>query len=571
MTYDGLVLAAVVAELEKIVGSRIEKIRQHNSTDLTFITHSKAGEYRLFTSVDSQFPRIYLTASNIPVPQNPPNFCMLLRKYVQGSFITDIKQMDFDRVLHIRTEAPDGNRCLLIMEIMGRHSNLILVSDTGKILGAAKNISAAVSRQRQVLPGRDYVPPPGKTKESPITIEYDRFNELWQEAFTQKPDHDQIKSWLMATMNGTGPFLAEEIILRAEDTAEDRIWTALQSIADHVRNREYLPVLITDERGKSVMVYPAPSLQFPPAEQHERGLITEALDAYYRQKIGESKLETARTELMTAMQRSIASRKQGLVALRQAIEDGAKAERYKNLGDLVLANLGTIQKGEPKAKIIDYYDPDMPEIEIDLDPLLSPKENAERLFRRYQKIRDGAEAAKDRIGEIETELRILESAREDAVKITGVDALKNLRNSLVSRGVLRKETIVGPGKKAEPEFGGARIRKVESPDGWEILYGESAEANDYLTTKVARPSDMWLHARSITGAHVIIRTNNRPEAIPKTTLIEAAKIAARNSDAKHSSLVPIDYTLRKYVRKPRGAAPGFVRYQNEKTMDITPQ
>jgi predicted ribosome quality control (RQC) complex YloA/Tae2 family protein len=300
---------------------------------------------------------------------------------------------------------------------------------------------------------------------------------------------------------------------------------------DHVRRGEYLPVMITDERGKTVMAYPVPTLQYPPKQQHERPSLNEALDAYYRQKIGESKLETARTELLTAVQRSIASRKQTLIALRQAIADAGKADRYKNLGELVLANLGTLKKGDGKVAIINYFDPEMPEIELELDPLLTPKENADRYFRRYRKMRDAAEAAKSRVSSVEIELTILEAAREQIERVTEVPRLAEVRESLESRGVLRRETVHVPGKKAEPEFGGARIRRTTSSDGWEILYGENAESNDYLTTKVARPSDMWLHARSITGAHVVIRANNRPDAIPRSTLMEAAQIAAQNSDA----------------------------------------
>jgi len=210
----------------------------------------------------------------------------------------------------------------------------------------------------------------------------------------------------------------------------------------------------------------------------------------------------------------------------------------------------------------------MPEIEIELDEKLEPQANAERYFKRYRKARDSAAAAESRLGQIGEETALLASALEDAEKAKTVEALRDLRASLTSAGLLRQEVSH---EKQEAEFAGYRIRRVNTPEGWEILYGENSTSNDYLTQKVARPNDTWLHARQITGAHVIIRMAGRKPPVPRPILLQAAKIAATNCDAKHSSLVPIDYTQRKYVHKPRGSAPGFVIYRNEKTIDINPK
>ena len=216
-------------------------------------------------------------------------------------------------------------------------------------------------------------------------------------------------------------------------------------------------------------------------------------------------------------------------------------------------------------QVTNYFEEELPEVEIELDETLTPQQNAERYFRRYRKARDAAAAAQARRDQVARELASLEAAKAEAESARTVESLRSLRKTLVHRGLLRQE--IDQEKQAE-EFGGERIRRMITPEGWEILYGETSRANDYLTQHVARPNDVWLHARSITGAHVIIRTSGHPGGVPGQVLSQAALIAARNSDAKHSSLVPIDHTLRRYVRKPRGAAPGFVTYRNEKTVDV---
>ncbi len=572
MTYDGLVLAAVVAELGRsIQGGVIQHIRQHSDSDFTFEVRSRGRTYRLFLSVNARFARIYTTASSQPVPQVPPNFCMLLRKYLKGSFIKSIEQVGFDRVLRIRTEAPDGNRNILMFELMGKHSNLILLSDSEIILGAAKFVSAAVSRYRQVLPGRNYIPPPGAGKADPITVIRDEFNELWREGLAQEVSSEDIKRWLVAAFSGIGPFLAEEIMLCAESTDSDAVWRSLQSLREIVTTQDYAPVFITNDRGAAFYAYPVPVGQFSSENQHARYSINETLDTLYRDLIRRDRFDTEFNAIELAIRRSIAWREQSLKDIQKAITEGGKAERYKQYGELILASAASIKKGETIAKVVDYYNPEMKEIEIPLDEKLSTQENAERYFRRYRKAIEGANAAADRQKEFQEEIKELKSAAEKLPSIESIEDIQALREMLTQKGLLRPEPLAPvPGKREEPEFGTARIRRVTSSNGFEILYGENSQSNDYLTSKVAKPNDLWFHARSVTGAHVVIRTGNRPDLVPRSTIMQAAEIAARNSDAKHSRLVAVDYTLKKYVRKPKGSPPGFVRYQQEKTIDVVP-
>jgi len=375
----------------------------------------------------------------------------------------------------------------------------------------------------------------------------------------------------MSAFSGFGPFLADEIIARSSQDGKvsvDRLREEILQLGEMVRHESYEPVFITDESGHGLMVYPMPSVQFPIDRQHPRASINEALDTLFRSLVSRSQLDEERTQTLTAVRRAIASRKQTLKSIERTVAESANAERYKQIGELILGNLQAIEKGAKSVVLADYFDSDMPQIVIELDEKLNAQQNAERYFKRYQKARDSVATSEARRTVTLRAIENLESAQQDAESAKTVDSLKELRKKLTEQDLLRSEVAQ---EKHVEEFGGERIRRYMTPEGWEILYGENSKANDYLTQRVAKPNDVWLHARSITGAHVVIRTTGHTGGVPRPVLVQAARIAAQNSDAKHSSLVPIDHTFKKYVRKPRGSAPGYVIYRNEKTIDINPK
>ncbi len=569
MNYDGLVLAAVVAELDRLItGSRVQKIRQHNETDLTLELHGLGRTHLLFFSVDARFPRVYLTASANPVPQEPPNFCMVLRKYIQGAFVAGVEHIGFDRIMRLRIRAPGREEYALVLEIMGKHSNLILIDRERKILGAAKHVGTSVSRYRQVLPGREYLPPPGTEKIDPRGLDAGAFDSLWPEGYGSAVNAKQAREWLMSTFSGFGPFLADEISARTAkegSVVKDRLRDELMDLMEMVRASAYVPVLITGSRGEALMAYPMPSVQFPADVQHSRPSINETLDAVFRSLVTRTALEDQRTQLLTAIRRAEGSRKQTLKSIDRTIAESERADTYRRMGELLLAGLNQVEKGAKSVRLVDYYDSEMPEVDVELDEKLTPQQNAERYFKRYRKARDAASTAQARRENIIGEIDRLGSAREQAEAARSIGRLAEIRAALTQQDLLRQE--VDHEKQAD-EFAGHGIRRMSTPEGWEILYGESSDANDHLTQRVARPNDVWLHARSITGAHVVVRTAGHSGGVPHNVLLQAARVAALNSEAKHSSLVPVDHTLRKYVRKPRGSAPGFVIYRNEKTIDV---
>ncbi len=572
MNYDGLILAAVIAELNGTIrGARVQKVRQHNDTDVTLEIRGVGHTYLLFLSVDPRFPRVYLTASSNPVPQEAPNFCMVLRKYVQGALISSVEQAGFDRILKMRLESSEHGKCSLILEIMGKHSNLVLTDDEGKILGAAKHVGATISRYRQILPGREYLPPPGGDKLDLRSADPALLRVLWSNSLQENDAPASVRDWLMSTFSGVGPFLADEITARSTGdghVSQEKVFAELAGLREMVRTSAYMPVFVTGERGEGLMVYPMPSVQRPSSLQHPRVSVNEALDTLFRTLVTRTLADDERVQTLTAIRRAQAARKQTLKSIERTLLESEKADSYRQIGELILASLHLMEKGAKSVRLVNYFDPDMPEVDVELDEKQTPQRNAERYFKRYQKARDAVSSAESRRENVLREVRELEAAKSDAESATTVESLKSLRKMLTERDLLRQEIVH---EKQAEEFAGFRIRRFHTPEGWEILYGENSTSNDHLTQRVARPNDVWLHARSITGAHVVIRTAGHSGDVPRPVLSRAAKIAAQNSDAKHSSLVPIDHTLRKYVRKPRGSAPGFVTYRNEKTIDINPK
>lgn len=570
MTYDGLVLAAVVAELDALLTrGRVQKIRQHNDTDLTIEIRGAGHTYALFLSVDSRYPRVYLTASRHPSPEVAPQFCMLLRKYAQGALVKVVEQVGMDRVLCVRLDSSEHGEMALVLEMMGKHSNLILIDANKRILGAAKHVGSSVSRYRQVLPGRDYLPPPGADKADIRETTPALFEHLWRSRLPENPDRAAVRTWLVDTFAGFGPFIAEEIVTRAagEGAPElEAVRTETLRIGEIIVNRRFDPVLITDDRGAGVAAYPVRSVQFPDSFQHSRESTCETLDALYRSLVSRTALEDERTQLATAVRRALAARKQALKSIERTLSESGRAERYRQLGEILIANTHALEKGAKLARLADYFDPEMAEVEIELDEKLTPQQNAERYFKRYQKARDASEVASARREQTLRDLDLLATAEQEVRNAASLESLRELRAELTHCELLRAE--LPRQERGEDEFGGHKIRRVVTPDGWEILYGETSQANDYLTQRVARPNDVWLHARAVTGAHVVIRAAGHSGGVPRPVLERAATIAARNSQARHSSLVPVDHTLKKHVRKPRGSAPGFVIYSNEKTIDV---
>ena len=576
MIFDSLLLAAVRDELGRtLVGGKVEKITQPDPLEIVLRFYHAGHKHDLLLSCDAAYTRAHLTFARRENPPTPPPFCAVLRRYLDGAWLSDVSlPLGFgERVLHLHFKAVDGAPYVLIAEMMGKHSNLNFVNGAGMILGAAKNIGRTLNRLRQIQPGLTYTPPPRQRGKHDPTAPLNM--ELGPETLTP----DEAEEWLMTHWSGVSPLLASETLARVTGTLTPQtLHHALAVLLTVVRVGDWSPRVWTDPAGKMLGAYPVPLLTVPPADQHPRESVSVALDHAASSIIGRETFERTRDSLLAALRRTRKLREREASELEQGLRNAARAEEYRQAGDLLLTNQSQIRRGQSLISVPDYYAPPLPGGEptmrfIALDPTLSVHENAERFYKRSRKADLSALTLQERRAQALEEVVLLSLAERETERVTTsaeVAALRlSLAQSLTSGNAPNTpDSPDAAPRQAPPDFEGHKIKRYQTVDGWEILVGENAVSNDYLTTKLAAASDIWLHVRAATSAHGIIRAKNKPASVSHAALQQAAEMVAARSEVKHSSLIPVDYTLKKHVRKPRKSAPGSVTYQNEKTLFV---
>lgn len=577
--FDSLTLAHVTNELcQMLRGGQIQDIRQPEPTVVVLGIRSLGKNYNLLLTTDPQHARVHLTQTrpqNVPIP---PSFCMALRKHCEGMILLDIRQIDFDRILEIeigrKHSEGEDSAVRLVAELMGKHSNLVLVDAGNQVIDSIKRVSHRINRVRETLPGVVYQPPPQQSKLHPHQT-----NSL--EWFAAQPTEAlaTLKNHLQESFVGISSLLAEEVVYRFqqsdEATPEARFESAWQTTLLAVQNGQASPTLhlIGD---KILGAYPIPLLHLA-TEKQPVPVLNHALDTHFTaflSRLSQTVLIRDLRGQMEADKKRVAKQH---ASITRTLEEGERAEQHKQAGELILSNLWQIPAEVEEVLVQDYFTPTLEDRRIVLDPNLTPQENADHYFSKYRKLREAAEAAHSRLGDIEATLKILEDAlsRLAAWELEGNVSPKEiaaLRSELQAKGLLQPlPGIKGEAKTNTPDFQGHKIRRYTSADGYEIYIGETATANDYLTTRLAASNDIWLHVRASAGSHVIIRTHGKPDMVPRSTLEQAALLCALHSSQKHATLVPVDYTLKKFVRKPRGSAAGSADYTNEITLDIYPE
>ncbi|PRR70151.1 Rqc2 family fibronectin-binding protein [Neomoorella humiferrea] len=582
MACDGLFLAAVREELRESVGSRVDRIFQPEKE--TIIIHLRRGrETRklLLCSLADQ-ARVHFTTASFTNPASPPLFCMVLRKHLEGGILEAVEQPNLERILSFRFQTTDElgrpTTRLLIIEVMGKHANIILLDPSNTIIDAARRYTHAVSRYREVLPGRPYIPPPPQVKADPRNLEMDAFIRLMWENSWDIP----LERLLVEKIAGVGPQTAREIICRAglpaETTLEGcgeyeltRLYRAVQEIAAAVCPQGWRPVVIMEREGETLAFAAFELFQFEGLSRQFMATPSAACDFFYQVRRERQLLEATRRSLEHVIDRELKRcyKKEGLQAA--SVAEAADAEKFRLAGELITANIYRLEKGQISFTTPNFYDPHGAEITIELDPSLTPAENAQRYFHRYNKARNAARLAKEQLEQTRTEIAYLESVAQALEMATNFDDLAEIRRELRRAGYITEEKEKDkPGKKSEKKEAARPSTPMEftSPDGFKILVGRNNRQNDWLTLKLAGPDDIWLHAKDIPGSHVVIRTGGRE--VPAATLEMAARLAARYSRAGGSSRVPVDYTLVKNVRKPPGAKPGMVIYDHQRTVYVAP-
>jgi predicted ribosome quality control (RQC) complex YloA/Tae2 family protein len=560
MTFDGFVTAAIRAELaDDCAGAFVDQVHQPLATRAVIAFTGRGARQLWLFSVDAEGARCHAVQNRPSARGSPPPFCMLLRKHLRGARLEAVEQPGFDRVLRLRFHRGDGAPTL-VHEVMGRHSNLLLLDETETILGAIKLVPPSRSRARPILPGLRYEPAP--------TTRRDPREATLQEIGRLAASQSSGAEWLVSQFNGISPFAAREVAARGEPCDPASLAVALSALVERAEAGAFEPVLVRDEGGRPAGFWAFGSAQVSPDRQEGVGSMSTAVEAFYQFREEASAREQLRGSLRAALQHALtAQRRQGEEAARHlAALDSV--EQLRISGELLTAARG-IARGTASVSLPNYYDPDQRPLEIALEPELSARENAERYFRRYRRAIAAAERAIERLPAVEERIRQLEefSTRAEAADTL---ELEGIRRQLLDAAVLREGRPASaerpePAERMPP---GVRIRRRRVED-WEILWGENAVSNDYLTTRIARPGDLWLHARAVTGAHIVVRGERKGSDVPRDVLAAAARIAAAHSDARHSSVVPVDYTFRRYVRKPRGSPPGSVTYQSERTLHVS--
>jgi predicted ribosome quality control (RQC) complex YloA/Tae2 family protein len=577
MGMDGLVVHRLVEELNELLrNARLHRVLQPSATTVLLLLRQPGTNHLLVLCADPAEPRVHLTAGEPPA--NPPaalGFCMVLRKHLEPARLLAVEQPGLERVVTLRFEMRDssGQRAerLLTTELMGRHSNMLLVDPTGPtILDGIRRVSASQSRYREVFPGRPYLPPPRQDKEHPFTITAERF--FFNLRHTPAPT--RIARALVEGYHGLGPDAAREIVARAglpvtatraevNASQAEALWGALQEIVTGVETGKVEPWAACDPNGGPVNFWVFPLTHGPQDESAKCfDSVNALLDWYFTKRQQEAELERTRAELLRVVEAALAKAERRVGVHEASLMASERAEEYRLRGELLLSQLHQIPEGVATATVANYYE-EGASIRITLDPSLSVAANAEAYFRKYQKARRARQQAEMQ----------LKASREDTAYLRGVlDAVQRATNQKdidEIREELRAQGLIPVAQRTsathQQTSGHLRVR---AHDGTEILVGKNNKQNDAITMKLAKPDDLWLHVKDAAGAHVVVRSTS-PEIAPDTLAL-ALQLAALHSQARHSSLVPVDYCLRRYVRKPRGAKPGFVIYDHHKTAYVTP-
>lgn len=556
MAFDGIVTMAAAKEMRPvIISGKIDKVYQPEADELVFNIHTKRGNVKLYASVNPAAARIHFIENSLQNPPAPLPFCMLLRKHIQGARVTDVAQVGSERIIEISLETLNELGFTvskkLIFEIMGKHSNIVLLDiSSGKIIDCIKHVSIDVNRVRQLLPGIIYKYPPAQDKIP--------FKELLPEGSPSVFLPPEAKA-IQRTVGGVSPSFTQEMA-----ASEDPL-SFLRSAARIIEEGRFCPVVYSDDKGSPKEFHIIPLSEYEDVcQKKEFDSLSLCLEYYYAHKQSSNKLHQKASDL----ERSVSSQLDKLYLKEQRLrEDLLKAENSESLrlyGELLTANIHQVRPGDKSTSVINYYDGST--VTIPLDPRLSPSKNAQQYFKKYGKAKTAVKEKQLQLRTNESDIKYLDSVMSYLKNASDVSEIEALRRELEETGYLRKRKI--PGGFKEKKISSKPYRYI-LPGGCEVLVGRNNRENDILTFKTASSRDIWMHTKDIPGSHVIVKTSC--EEISDEDLYTAASIAAYHSKGRESENVPVDYVRVKYVKKPAGAKPGMVIFTNNKTVWVDPK
>ncbi|MBQ4284401.1 MAG: NFACT family protein [Lachnospira sp.] len=564
MALDGIVIANICYELNNtIVGGRLYKIAQPETDELLLTVKAPTGQYRLLISANASLPLIYITDENKPSPMTAPNFCMLLRKHLNNGRIISVTQPGLERIIDIEVEHLDemGDLCRkhIIAEFMGKHSNIIFCDDNKRIIDSIKRVSAMVSSVREVLPGQEYFIPNTVGKINPLNTNYEDFSNH----VCTKPV--PTTKAIYSTYTGISPLVAEQICHLASiagehpanclnDNEKLHLFNIFKQIISTIGSNEFNPNIIYNN-GEPVEFSSIAISMYENCIPYDS--ISKLLSEYYAKKAIVTRIRQKSSDIRRIVSTAIERSYKKLDIQEKQLKDTEKRDKYRIYGELINTYGYDIKEGDKTLVALNYYTNE--EVTIPLDETLTPSENAVKYFNRYNKLKRTFEAESKLIEETRAEIMHLESISTALDIATSEDDLAQLKEELMESGYIHKRPTNAKGKKII-----SKPLHYISSDGFDMYVGKNNFQNDELTFKFANGNDWWFHAKDMAGSHVIVRTNGKE--IPDRTYEEAASLAAYYSKGQSQEKVEVDYVIKKEVKKPAAAKPGFVVYYTNYSM-----
>ena len=570
MAFDGITIANIVTELNQtITGGKINKIAQPENDELIITIKNQRKQYRLFLSASASLPLIYLTETNKPSPLTAPNFCMLLRKHIGSGKIIAIEQPGMERIIRFTIEHLNelGDLCTkyLIVEIMGKHSNIIFCNEEDQIIDSIKHVSAHMSSVREVLPGRPYFIPETQSKLNPFVLT----EEIFQEKIFPRPVN--VAKAIYTSITGISPLMAEEVCYRAgidggiptdglEDVERVHLAHTFLRMVDDIRDGHFEPNIIY--KGKEPVEFACfPLSQYQDYRAVSYPSIFPVLETYYAEKNSVTKMRQKTVDLRKIVQNALERNVKKYQLQQKQLKDTEKKEKYRVWGELLNTYGYEVEPGAKSMEALNYYTNEM--IQIPLDETMTPQENAKKYFDKYSKLKRTKEALDTLLQEAGDEIKHLESIAASLDIASSEEDLVQIKEEMMEYGYVKRKNTGGKKVKVT-----SRPYHYISSDGYDIYVGKNNFQNDELSFKFASGNDWWFHAKGQPGSHVIVKSKN--EELPDRTFEEAGKLAAYYSKGRQAPKVEIDYTQKKNLRKPTGGKPGFVVYYTNYSLLIEP-
>lgn len=553
MAFDGAFLHKIIQELKTGIDSHVDKIYQPSRDELVFLLRKKGFVKRLLITIKQGSARLHFTENKYENPAVPPNFCMLLRKYLSSARLIDIKQPSLERVaeLHFSTTNEMGDTILLVLicELIGNQANIILLRD-GKIVDSLRH-SDVETAQRLVLPGAIYQYPPSRNK----------INPLKENANALLTDTNNISQTLLSNIDGFSPLVCREIEFKAQ---KQSLFSAYKEIISDIKENSTPVLVLNPDKTPLDFSYTKISQYGPDYQNVVLESFSLLLDSFYTQRDTAARINTAARDIIKLINNLIARTEKKLSLRLSELEKCKNRETLRIYGELLKANLHLIKNGSRLATVVNYYDENLNTVNIPLNPALSVAKNADKYFKDYKKTYTAEQTLLMLTEEDRNELIYFESVLDNISRSKTLAEINEIREELASIGYI-KRTANSKSKKTVA----TALQEEKSIEGYRIIIGKNNLQNDYITTKLASKQDMWFHTKNIAGSHVVVICNGKD--LSHETILFAANLAAKNSKAANSANVPVDYTQIKNVKKPVGAKPGMVIYTTNKTVFVTPK